>query len=100
MNKRVIAQGLAWCAAFGATTFAYADDVAATSTTSSQTTDSATAAADPDWKVAIGPGFYLSPAYPGARRLKVYPFPSLDISYKDRVFSQGPDVLGVNVIAS
>jgi MipA family protein len=62
--------------------------------------DDATAQPDSPWKISIGPGFYLAPEYPGARHLKLYPFPSLDISYRDRFFSQGPDVLGVNVIAS
>lgn len=53
----------------------------------------------PLWKVSIGPGAYLAPEFPGARHLKVYPFPSLDIEYDDdRIFSQGPDVLGVNVL--
>ncbi|WP_405045139.1 MipA/OmpV family protein, partial [Paraburkholderia sp.] len=55
------------------------------------------AQADSPWKISIGPGMYIAPEYPGARHLKVYPFPSLDISYRDRIFSQGPDVLGVNV---
>lgn len=52
------------------------------------------------WKVAFGPGMVVTPAYPGARDLRVFPYPALDISYDDRVFSQGPDVLGLNVIRS
>lgn len=50
------------------------------------------------WKIAFGPGLFVSPRYPGSRDLRVFPYPALDISYDDRVFSQGPDVLGVNVI--
>ncbi|WP_321798734.1 MipA/OmpV family protein [Caballeronia sp. J97] len=62
----------------------------------------ANAPAQPEspWKISIGPGVYVAPAYPGAGRLKAYPFPSLDISYRDRIFSQGMDVLGVNVLSA
>ncbi|WP_084169877.1 MipA/OmpV family protein [Paraburkholderia ferrariae] len=80
---------------------AWADDSTTASAASTGTTaTTATTTADSDWKIAIGPGFYLAPQYPGANRLKVYPFPALDISWRDRIFSQGPDVLGVNVISS
>lgn len=51
-----------------------------------------------DWKVSIGPGLYVFPKYPGSSRLQLLPFPAQDISWKDRVFSQGPDVLGVNAL--
>jgi MipA family protein len=51
-----------------------------------------------DWKFAIGPGMYVFPKFPGSSQLQVLPFPVQDISWKDRVFSQGPDVLGVNVL--
>ncbi|WP_256253161.1 MipA/OmpV family protein [Burkholderia ubonensis] len=50
------------------------------------------------WKIAFGPGLFVSPRYPGSRDLRVFPYPALDISYDDRIFSQGPDVLGVNVL--
>jgi MipA family protein len=63
-------------------------------------TAGATTPDESPWKIAIGPGFYLAPEYPGARHMKIYPFPALDISYRDRVFSQGPDVLGVNVLSA
>ena len=49
------------------------------------------------WKIAVGPGIFVAPSFPGSAKLKAYPFPALDISYNDRLFSQGPDVLGVNV---
>jgi len=39
------------------------------------------------------------PKYPGSSQIQVLPFPVQDISWKDRVFSQGPDVLGVNALA-
>ncbi|TXC80387.1 MipA/OmpV family protein [Paraburkholderia azotifigens] len=52
------------------------------------------------WKIAFGPGVVITPLYPGSRELRVFPYPALDISYDDRVFSQGPDVLGLNVIRS
>lgn len=54
--------------------------------------------ADGDWKISAGPGVYLFPEYPGSSRLQALPFPVQDISWKDRVFSQGPDVLGVNAL--
>jgi outer membrane scaffolding protein for murein synthesis (MipA/OmpV family) len=52
------------------------------------------------WKVGVGPGLIVTPKYPGSRDLTVYPFPALDISWDDRIFSQGPDVLGVNALRS
>lgn len=55
---------------------------------------------DSPWKISVGPGVYFAPEYPGASRMKLYPFPALDISYRDRFFSQGPDVLGVNVLSA
>ncbi|VXC69057.1 Structural protein MipA [Burkholderia sp. 8Y] len=51
-----------------------------------------------DWKVSIGPGLYVFPKYPGSATLQVLPFPVQDISWKERIFSQGPDVLGVNAL--
>ena len=51
-----------------------------------------------DWKISVGPGVYVFPQYPGSSRLQALPFPVQDISWKDRVFSQGPDVLGVNAL--
>ena len=51
-----------------------------------------------DWKISVGPGLYVFPKYPGSSQLQVLPFPVQDISWKDRVFSQGPDVLGVNAL--
>lgn len=58
----------------------------------------ADASADSDWKIAVGPGLYVFPQFPGSSRLQVLPFPVQDISWKDCVFSQGPDVLGVNAL--
>lgn len=52
------------------------------------------------WKITVGPGVYVAPQYPGSRHLKAYPFPALDISYRDTFFSQGPDVLGWNVLGN
>ncbi|WP_250511137.1 MipA/OmpV family protein [Caballeronia sp. GACF4] len=51
-----------------------------------------------DWKISIGPGLYVFPEFPGSSRIKVFPLPVQDISWRDRIFSQGPDVLGVNVL--
>lgn len=88
------------CAAFlfGAATVttAYADDT----TPSSSSSNGSSTPPDSKWKIAIGPGLFITPAYPGSSKLKFYPFPALDISWDDRVFSQGPDVLGVNVLRS
>jgi outer membrane scaffolding protein for murein synthesis (MipA/OmpV family) len=58
----------------------------------------AEAQAESDWKISVGPGIYIFPEFPGSSRLQVLPFPVQDISWKDRVFSQGPDVLGVNAL--
>jgi outer membrane scaffolding protein for murein synthesis (MipA/OmpV family) len=69
-------------------THAFADDQDA----------SVSAAADNEWKVSVGPGLMLSPRYPGARELRLLPIPSLDISYDDRIYSQGLDLIGVNVL--
>lgn len=60
--------------------------------------DATAATGDGKWKVALGPGVVVTPESPGSRHTRVFPFPSLDISYDDRVFSQGPDVLGVNAL--
>ncbi|MDR5741066.1 MULTISPECIES: MipA/OmpV family protein [unclassified Caballeronia] len=51
-----------------------------------------------DWTVSAGPGLYVFPAYPGSSRLKLFPLPAQDIAWRDRIFSQGPDVLGINVL--
>jgi outer membrane scaffolding protein for murein synthesis (MipA/OmpV family) len=56
--------------------------------------------ADSDWKISVGPGLYLFPKFPGSSQLQVLPFLVQDISWKDRLFSQGPDALGVNVLRS
>ena len=50
------------------------------------------------WKISIGPGLMVSPKYPGSRSMAVLPLPSLDVSYDDRIFSQGLDLLGVNLL--
>jgi len=60
--------------------------------------DETAQSADSKWHVGIGPGVFIFPQYPGSRDLKAFPFPALDISWDDRFFSQGPDVLGVNVL--
>lgn len=51
-----------------------------------------------DWKISIGPGLYVFPKFPGSSQLQVLPFPVQDISWRERIFSQGPDVLGVNAL--
>lgn len=53
---------------------------------------------DSDWKFSVGPGVYFFPKFPGSSQLQALPFPVQDISWKDRIFSQGPDVLGVNAL--
>ncbi|WNC91817.1 MipA/OmpV family protein [Paraburkholderia sp. FT54] len=75
---------------------AHADEAASSATTDA----SAGTAADSKWKIGVGPGLVITPKYPGSRQLSYIPFPALDISYDDRFFSQGPDVLGVNVLRS
>jgi outer membrane scaffolding protein for murein synthesis (MipA/OmpV family) len=81
---------------------AHADDTTpATTATTATTADTSTAPAASSgskWKIGVGPGLVVTPKYPGSRQLSYIPFPALDISYDDRFFSQGPDVLGVNVL--
>jgi outer membrane scaffolding protein for murein synthesis (MipA/OmpV family) len=86
---------------------AYADDASPDATTDASTSTSTStsnagtstgAATDSKWKIGVGPGVVITPKYPGSQQLTVFPFPALDISYDDRIFSQGPDVLGVNVL--
>ncbi|OUL73064.1 MipA/OmpV family protein [Paraburkholderia hospita] len=84
---------------------AWADEAAPSSSSpssSSSTSQQSDATAKPasKWKIGIGPGVVITPLYPGSRELRVFPYPALDISYDDRVFSQGPDVLGLNVLRS
>ncbi|BCG02913.1 hypothetical protein PPGU19_074810 (plasmid) [Paraburkholderia sp. PGU19] len=84
---------------------AWADDAPPPSSSSSSTSSTsqqsdATAKPASKWKIGIGPGVVITPLYPGSRELRVFPYPALDISYDDRVFSQGPDVLGLNVLRS
>ncbi|WP_407655388.1 MipA/OmpV family protein [Burkholderia alba] len=76
------------CAACGAFTHALADEPAAGAMPGDAS----------KWKISIGPGLMYSPKYPGSRDLRLLPLPSLDISYDDRIFSQGLDVLGVNLL--
>jgi len=78
---------------------AWADDVPPPSSSGSQQTD-ATAQPASKWKIGVGPGVVITPLYPGSRELRFFPYPALDIAYDDRVFSQGPDVLGLNVLRS
>ncbi|WP_087043438.1 MipA/OmpV family protein [Caballeronia ptereochthonis] len=61
-------------------------------------TDDAQAADVSAWKIGIGPAILVTPAFPGSSSLKVYPLPAQDVSWDDRIFSQGPDVLGVNAL--
>ncbi|RKF50279.1 hypothetical protein BCY88_15600 [Paraburkholderia fungorum] len=104
----LLAAALALFATF-ATRAAYADDAGSNATTDAAadapSTGAATGAststgtaADSKWKIGVGPGIVITPKYPGSRQLSYFPFPALDISYDDRIFSQGPDVLGVNVL--
>lgn len=97
MKRSITMTALACVAMLAFARQAWADD------TNTQATSEATASTTPDespWKISIGPGAYFAPQYPGSRHMKVYPFPALDISYRDRFFSQGPDVLGINVLTS
>jgi MipA family protein len=67
-------------------------------TSAAQAADAPDTKAESDWKFAIGPGLYVFPQFPGSSKISVFPLPAQDISWKDTVFSQGPDVLGVNVL--
>jgi outer membrane scaffolding protein for murein synthesis (MipA/OmpV family) len=64
--------------------------------------DAAAGAADrpaqDDWSIAVGPGVYAAPKYPGARASMVYPIPYQDIEYRHRFFSRGFDFLGAYLL--
>ena len=92
---------LAGALALGAhVTGAIAGDLPDASSSPDLPDSSATVKPASKWKIALGPGVVITPLYPGSRELRAFPYPALDISYDDRFFSQGPDVLGVNVIRS
>ena len=40
----------------------------------------------------------MFPEFPGSSQIKFLPFPVRDISWKETVFSQDPDVFGVNAL--
>ncbi len=78
-------------------TNAFADEQSATPAAPDASAAADTSTSGP-WKVSIGPALMVSPKYPGSRAFQVLPLPSLDISYDDRIFSQGLDVLGINLL--
>ncbi|MBB3259447.1 outer membrane scaffolding protein for murein synthesis (MipA/OmpV family) [Paraburkholderia bannensis] len=99
MKQSMTIKALACAAVLAFAQQSRADDNSASNETTAQASNATTPDASP-WKIAIGPGAYFAPQYPGSRHMKVYPFPALDISYRDRIFSQGPDVLGINVLTN
>jgi outer membrane protein len=90
-QSSLVAFGCLWLTSVTGATSAFADEQIASP-------DPVTPVTPDEWKISVGPGLMLSPKYPGARELRVLPIPSLDISYDDRIFSQGLDFLGVNVL--
>jgi len=50
------------------------------------------------WHVAVGPGIYVAPRYPGSSQLLVFPIVYQDIDYRGRFFSRGFDFLGVYAV--
>jgi len=87
---------LAAALGLSATPAAHADGAASNANAGADA--GASTVANSKWKIGVGPGVVITPKYPGSRQLSYIPFPALDISYDDRFFSQGPDVLGVNVL--
>jgi outer membrane protein len=77
---------------------AFADENADMTTIPATVDSNAPAQPASKWSIGVGPGLIIAPQYPGSHDLRVLPYPALDISYDDRVFSQGPDVLGLNVL--
>lgn len=49
-----------------------------------------------DWEIQIGAGAMVSPDYEGSDDYEVNPLPMVNISYKDRVFLDGPSI-GANL---
>jgi MipA family protein len=50
-----------------------------------------------DWEIQIGAGAMVSPDYEGSDDYEVNPLPMVNISYKDRVFLDGPSI-GANLL--
>jgi outer membrane scaffolding protein for murein synthesis (MipA/OmpV family) len=48
-----------------------------------------------DWKLQVGPGAEVLPAYPGARQLHTVWFPYIDAEFDERIYTSGDDLLGV-----
>ncbi len=53
------------------------------------------AAGGRDWKVSLGLGIAGRPEYPGSGKIRVSPFPAIDVTYLDRVFASTTEGLGV-----
>lgn len=51
-----------------------------------------------DWLVRLGVGFAVGPEYPGAQDYRVSPVPDVSISWRDTIFLDTGQGLGVNVI--
>ena len=49
-----------------------------------------------DWEIQLGAGAMVKPDYEGSDDYEVSPLPMVEISYKDRVFLDGPS-LGANL---
>ncbi|MCG8490042.1 MAG: MipA/OmpV family protein [Sneathiellales bacterium] len=50
-----------------------------------------------DWEINLGLGAFVSPAYEGSDETEVMPFPLVDITWKERVFLNPGDGLGVHL---
>ncbi|HYC02132.1 MAG TPA: MipA/OmpV family protein [Azospirillaceae bacterium] len=51
-----------------------------------------------DWQVSLGAAAIVGPEYPGAKDYRVLPVPSLEVTWRDRVFLNARDGLGVNLL--
>jgi MipA family protein len=63
-----------------------------------QSTDSQQDRPSQTWQVAVGPGAVVVPEYEGGRDLRVLPVPAIDVSWRNRIFLNNNDGLGVYAV--
>jgi MipA family protein len=63
-----------------------------------QSIDSEPKKESPTWQVAVGPGAVVVPEYEGGRDLRVLPVPAIDVSWRNRIFLNNNDGLGVYAV--
>jgi outer membrane scaffolding protein for murein synthesis (MipA/OmpV family) len=53
-----------------------------------------------DWKVSLGAGAIVQPEYPGSDEMKIMPIPDFDVTWRNRVFLNMQNGLGVYALKS